>query len=85
MKKIKVDKDVCIGCGACMSIAPDVFEMNEEGLATVKKDKAILEEMEEEMQEDVLDALEGCPTGAIVKEELEQNVIEEKKVEKKDE
>ena len=85
MKKIKVDEDVCIGCGACMSIAPDVFEMNEEGLATVKKDKAILEEMEEEMQEDVLDALEGCPTGAIVKEELEQNDIEEKKVEKKDE
>ena len=36
--KAKVNKDVCIGCGACTSIAPDVFEIGDDGLAEVVKD-----------------------------------------------
>lgn len=71
MEKVKVNQDICIGCGACMSIAPDVFEMNEEGLAVSKKGHNVLEKLEKEEQEDVMDALEGCPTGAIFKEEVE--------------
>ena len=34
--KVKVNKDACIGCGACASICPDVFELNDEGLSEVK-------------------------------------------------
>ena len=34
--KVKVNKDACIGCGACASICHDVFELNDEGLSEVK-------------------------------------------------
>jgi ferredoxin len=27
-----VDKEVCIGCGSCASIAQDIFEMEDDGL-----------------------------------------------------
>ena len=30
--KVKVNEDACIGCGACAAIAPEVFEINDEGL-----------------------------------------------------
>ncbi len=57
--KVKVN-DSCIGCGACMSIADDVFEMNDEGLSSVK-----VSEVPEESVDNVKEAMESCPTGAI--------------------
>jgi ferredoxin len=64
--KVRVNKDACIGCGACQAIAPDVFEINDEGYAEV-----IVEVVPEELENDVIDAIEGCPTAAIeeIKEE----------------
>lgn len=32
----KVDPNLCIGCGLCSSICPDVFELGSDGLAHVK-------------------------------------------------
>lgn len=58
--KVKVNKDACIGCGACIAICEDVFEMNEEGISTVKQ-----EEVPSDLEEQVKDAIESCPTGAI--------------------
>ena len=58
--KVKVNKEACIGCGACIAICEDVFEMNEEGISTVKK-----EEVPNDLEEQVKDAIESCPTGAI--------------------
>ncbi|MFR2445480.1 MAG: ferredoxin [Thomasclavelia spiroformis] len=34
MAKITVN-DSCIGCGACTAVAPDVFELGDDGLASV--------------------------------------------------
>lgn len=62
--KAKVNKDVCIGCGACTTIASDVFEFDDDGLA-----HAIKEDITEEEKDDVIDASESCPTGAIEVEE----------------
>ena len=59
--KVKVN-DSCIGCGACMSIADDVFEMNDEGLSSVK-----VSEVPEGSVDSVEEAMESCPTGAIEK------------------
>ena len=59
MAKIEVDKDKCIGCGACTAIAPEVFEFDDDGLAKV---------IQEEINEDVITAKEGCPTEAITVE-----------------
>ena len=60
--KIEVNKDVCIGCGSCASIAPDTFEFGEDGLAEAK---------EQEITEEVRDAAEACPTDAITLNEDE--------------
>ena len=29
--EVKVNRDACIGCGACAAICPDVFEIDDEG------------------------------------------------------
>lgn len=60
--KAKVNKDLCIGCGACQAIVPEVFEIGDDGLA-----QAITEEINEDLKDDVLDAVDGCPTSAIEK------------------
>lgn len=61
--KAKVIRDNCIGCGACQAIAPNIFEIDDEGLSKVVK-----EEIDKENEEDFKDALESCPTGAIAEE-----------------
>ena len=58
--KVKVNDDACIGCGACVAIAPEVFEINDEGLSS-----AINEEVSEENRDAAHEAVESCPTGAI--------------------
>ena len=60
--ELEVNKDLCIGCGACQATAPDVFEIDDDGLAKVKVNK-----VDEENVEDATDALEECPTSAIEK------------------
>ena len=65
--KVKVNKDACIGCGACASICPDVFEINDEGLSVAK-----VEEVKDELQDEVRDAADSCPTGAIEVNEGEE-------------
>ena len=58
--KLVVDKDICIGCGACAAICPDVFEIDEDGLAV-----SVVDEINEDIEEDAIDAKEGCPVNAI--------------------
>lgn len=67
--KLRVNKDICLGCGACCANAPQVFEIGEDGFACVKVD-----EIPEEFIEDAMDAKDGCPTSAIeeVNEEEEK-------------
>lgn len=54
----KVDSDVCIGCGACVSVAPDVFEIGDDGKAHVKDPEGADEE-------EVKQAADVCPVDAI--------------------
>lgn len=55
-----VDKDLCIGCGLCPSIAPEVFVMEDDGKAGVLVD----ETQDSAAQE----AADSCPVGAIILE-----------------
>lgn len=59
--KFKVDKDACICCGACAAICEEVFEINDDEGYAVAKDV----EITEEIKNDAIDAMEGCPTSAI--------------------
>ena len=67
--KAKVKKDTCIGCGACTVIADKIFQIGDDGLAEViqpleNENDKIMEIIDEE-KENVIDASESCPTGAI--------------------
>jgi ferredoxin len=61
-----VDKDTCIACGACGLTCPKIFDYDEEGLAFVIMDQnSGNKEVPEELEDDVLDAYEGCPSNSI--------------------
>ena len=56
---IKINDDLCIGCGVCSAMCSDIFMMDDEsGLATVIsqtiEDKELLEEI-----------IDTCPVNAI--------------------
>ena len=58
--KARVDKDVCIGCGVCPSVCPEVFEMEDDGKAGV-----IGELVPETEFETAKEAESSCPVNAI--------------------
>ena len=58
--KVCVDPELCDGCGPCVDICPEAFELNEDGIAVVK-----LDEVPSELQEACKEAAESCPTEAI--------------------
>ena len=58
--KIKVIEDLCIGCGICEGIAPEVFSLETEPHAVV-----LLDPIPEEFQAAVREAAEACPEAAI--------------------
>ncbi|MDD2234085.1 MAG: ferredoxin [Desulfitobacteriaceae bacterium] len=60
----KVDKDTCIGCGACPSICPEIFRMNDDGLA-----EAFVNPVPTSSEEAAHKAADGCPVEAIHIEE----------------
>ena len=75
--KFKVDKDLCIGCGACASICDEVFEIKDDGYAEAI-DKEITDD---EVKENAISAMEGCPTGAI-REVKDEDKVKDKKEDK---
>ena len=58
--KIVVDFDECASNAVCMGIAPEVFEVRDDGFLYV-----LNEHPGEELREKVRQAANGCPTGAI--------------------
>lgn len=62
--KTNVDKDLCIGCGLCENICPDVFEMKDDGLSHVK-----INPVPAEHEECTLEAESECPVDAITHED----------------
>ena len=61
--KVTVDYDVCASTGSCMQVCPEVFEVRSDGYLYVLQD-----EPPEALREQVLQAEELCPTGAITVE-----------------
>ena len=61
--KVKVDKEMCSGAEICVDICPEVFEMQDD-VAMVK-----VKDVPEELQAKCREAVEECPTEAIIIEE----------------
>ena len=57
--KAKVDPDICIGCGLCVDICPQVFKMNDD------KAVAFVDVVPKEAEESCKKAADDCPVTAI--------------------
>lgn len=58
--KVWVDPDLCISCGLCISMCPDVFDWNDDDKAY-----SIVDAVPDDQQECAHEAVESCPTEAI--------------------
>ncbi|MCK5123501.1 MAG: ferredoxin [Candidatus Pacebacteria bacterium] len=59
-KKMTVDQELCVGCGVCAGLCPDVFEMQDDGKAKVVSKNDC----------DHNEAINNCPVGAIETENI---------------
>ena len=70
--RVKVDRDLCIGAASCIALLPEVFELDEEAKAVIKRltgDKNSDWAEGKELSADakmVLEAARSCPTNAII-------------------
>ena len=55
---LRILRSLCCGSGSCVELAPDVFEIDERGRAMILDPDAASPEV-------LLEAVEGCPCGAI--------------------
>jgi ferredoxin len=57
-KKLVLDQQACVGCGACTAICPKVFALNDEN-------KAFVKDAADDSEENIDKAIASCPVQAI--------------------
>ena len=62
--KATIDESLCSGCAVCEETCPEVFEIGDDGIATV-----LVETVPSGMEDACRDAAEECPSEAITIEE----------------
>lgn len=78
-KVIHFKKD-CISCGACAAIAPDFWEMDEEGVARLKRSKLVEDHFELDIDTEIAraanqEAADVCPVNIIHIKKVEEKVL----------
>jgi ferredoxin len=61
--KVKIDPELCTGDEICVQLCPEVFEMQED------KAVVIMDDIPEDLQDSVREAVDSCPSEAITIEE----------------
>ena len=73
MQKIKVDPVKCIGCGLCVSMAEEIFKMNDQGKSEVLSgsSESCCESCQGcgGLEEKIQEVIEACPVEAISQNE----------------
>lgn len=78
--KVWIDQDLCTGDGLCEEIAPDVFTLQDDGLAYVKESATVLNTpggsaqmalVPNDLEDAVVEASEECP-GECIFVEIDQ-------------
>ena len=62
--KVKIDKELCIGCCLCSSMNGDVFCMDADGKSSVREDVDISSNLTT-----IKECISSCPVGCIKLEE----------------
>lgn len=57
---VRIDRLLCVGFGDCIDLAPDAFEFDDEGIATLK------DGVDETDRKRLLEACECCPVDALI-------------------
>jgi ferredoxin len=60
--KVKVDRDLCVGIGNCVAVAPTVFHLDSSRKAVAREPSSIDEAK-------LMKAAESCPVNAIILED----------------
>ncbi len=58
--RVRIDRNLCTGLGNCVALAPDVFELDEDGKAVVLDPASVVDD------DALLEAAESCPYDAII-------------------
>ncbi len=66
--RIRVDRDLCIGAASCVALAPEIFQLDNDGIA-------IITDADGATVEALLEAAKSCPTNAIIIEDPAGNQI----------
>jgi len=61
--KVEVFDDLCISCGECISLCPNIFEWGDNDKAIAK-----VNDVPQGVEQLAHEAVEGCPTAAIKEE-----------------
>ncbi len=56
---IVIDRDLCIGNQSCVNVAPEVFELDDEDITSVKPDAPVIDRAR------LAEACESCPVSAL--------------------
>ncbi len=62
--KVLIDVDLCTGCRLCEETCPDIFKLNEDDDVV----EVIKNDYDENDEECIEEAIESCPTEAIITE-----------------
>jgi ferredoxin len=66
--KVKVDRDLCVGIGNCVAVAPSVFKLD-------NANKATIQDISSASYEKIMSAAESCPVNAIIVEDDQGNQV----------
>lgn len=66
--RVEIDRDLCVGFGDCVDVAPQAFELDDEEIA-------VFTAPEDTSREELLRACRSCPVDAITARDEEGNVV----------
>lgn len=66
--EVEIDLDLCVGFGDCVDVAPESFELDEDGLAAFVRPEG-------DTRERLLEACRSCPVDAITVRDGEGSLL----------